>query len=90
MRGNLAGFLKVDGGREYIIQVPGTATSKLNDTDTAALINWLLVEMGPALPRSFKPYSTAEVARLRSGWLQQPATVRAKLLVRLSRPSARS
>lgn len=80
MRGHLARFLEVPGGREYIVQVPGVSTSKLNDADTAALMNWLVREMGPHVPTDFKPYSEREVADLRGHWLNRPQPVRASLL----------
>jgi hypothetical protein len=80
MRGQLARFLAVPGGREYIVQVPGVSTSKLSDGDTAALMNWLVREMGPAVPADFRPYTAAEVTALRTKWLNRPAPVRAALM----------
>lgn len=85
MRGHLARYLEVPGGREYIVRVPGVSTSKLSDTDTAALMNWLVREMGPRVPTTFRPYTTAEIAELRSRWLNRPAPVRAELLKSIDR-----
>lgn len=85
MRGHLARFLEVPGGREYIVQVPGVSTSKLSDADTAALMNWLVREMGPDVPPDFRPYTTAEVKALRAKWLTRPAPVRAELLKSIDR-----
>ena len=79
LRGHLARFLSVRGGREYIVQVPGVSTSKLNDADTAALMNWLVREMGPRPPDDFRPYTQSEVAALRARWLNRPGPVRARL-----------
>ena len=85
MRGHLARFLEVPGGREYIVQVPGVSTSKLSDGDTAVLMNWLVREMGPVVPADFRPYSTAEVTALRAKWLTRPAPVRAELIKSIDR-----
>lgn len=80
MRGHLGRFLQVPGGREYIVQVPGVSTSKLSDADTAALMNWLVREMGPGAPANFQPYTAGEIAGLRARWLNRPAPVRSQLI----------
>ena len=65
-RGQLAKFLWVPGGREYLIRVPGTAQSELDDARTAALLNWLLHEFSPdQIPAGFTAYAADEVARQR-------------------------
>ena len=85
MRGHLARFLQVPGGREYIVQVPGVSTSKLSDADTAVLMNWLVREMGPSVPADFQPYSTSEITGLRAKWLNRPAPVRDRLIHSIER-----
>lgn len=85
MRNNLARFLLVPGGRDYLAQVPGVAASNLSDQEVAALLNWLMVEMDASTPSSFAPYTAPEVARLRAHWLRAPGPVRARLL-RTPRP----
>jgi len=84
MRGFLAQFLRVPGGRAYVVQVPGVATSRLSDAQVARLLNWLLREMGPDLPHDFQDYTPEEIARLRAHWLRQPGPVRASLLAQLT------
>lgn len=65
-RGRLGHFLKVEGGREYLIQVPGTSQSPLSDAETAALLNWLLKTFSASeLPADAAPITTGEVARIR-------------------------
>ena len=55
-RGQVAKFLCVPGGREYLVRVPGTAQSELDDARTAALLNWLLREFSPdEIPADFSP-----------------------------------
>ncbi len=77
-------FLHVEGGRDYLVQVPGTANAPLGDADIAALLNWMLSTYARAsLPADFRPYSAAEVARLRAVRLLDPAARREALLARL-------
>ncbi len=65
-RGQVGRFLSVPGGREYLVQVPGTSQSELDDAHTAALLNWLVHEFSrEQVPGDFQPYDAAEVARLR-------------------------
>jgi len=35
-------FMRVDGGREYLAQVPGSSQSPLSDQETADLLNWMV------------------------------------------------
>src|ERR1019366_4708049 len=49
MRNTLSQFLKVTGGREFIVQVPGVMNSSLNDHDIAGLMNWLLPYVSPGV-----------------------------------------
>jgi cytochrome c553 len=66
MRNTLDRFLRVEGGREYIVQVPGVMNSPLGDADIANLMNWLLPYVTPdGLPQGIRPYSAAEIASLR-------------------------
>src|SRR6266705_914822 len=37
-----ADFLRVKGGREYLISVPGVSQSALDNADTAEVMNWIL------------------------------------------------
>lgn len=85
MRGYLGNFLQVSGGREYIVQVPGSANARLDDEALAALMNWLVMEMGPNVPANFKPYTAAELAVLRLKWLRSPAETRQHLVSEINR-----
>ena len=65
--GQVSRFLHVEGGREFLVRVPGVANAPLSDADLAALVNWMLSEFDPGhLPESFTPYEPAEVAALRT------------------------
>jgi mono/diheme cytochrome c family protein len=80
-RGQLGRFLSVPGGREYLIRVPGTSRSELDDANTAALLNWLLQQFSRAeVPADFTPYTTAEVTRHRRPALADPGATRRELV----------
>lgn len=85
MAGFVARFLHVPGGREYLAQVPGVATAALSDADLAEVVNWSLVRFDAAnIPADFKPYTPAEVGRLRLKPLRAEAmTVRASMVARM-------
>lgn len=84
MAGFVAKFLQVPGGREYLVQVPGVATAALSDADLAEVVNWSLVRFDAAnVPADFRPYTPAEVGRLRLKPLRAEAmTVRAGMVAR--------
>ena len=81
LKSEVGRLLQVAGGREYLIQVPGTSQSPLTDQEVAAVLNWILDNFSSAeLPADFKPYTTAEVARFRYEPLANASEVRAGLL----------
>ena len=80
-RGQVAKFLAVSGGREYLIRVPGTAQSELDDARTAALLTWLVQEFSPdEVPADFTPYTAEEVGRQRRAPLSDVWKTRGELL----------
>ncbi len=80
LKGEVARFLHVDGGRAFLIQVPGTAQSRLNDAETADVLNYILRAFDPGhLPDSFIPYTAEEVAQHRGIQLVDATTRRAEL-----------
>ena len=67
LAGTVAKFLWPPGGREYLIRVPGVATSPLSDADLAEVMNWMLWRFDKEhLPANFRPYTAAEIAPLRA------------------------
>jgi hypothetical protein len=79
-------FLSVEGGREYLVRVPGVSQSSLDDARLAAVLNWILVEFDPAaVPADFVPFSAEEVARVRRPPLTDVEGVRARLLAEIGR-----
>ena len=80
-RGQVGKFLWVPGGREYLIRVPGTAQSPLDDARVAALLNWIVREFSPAeAPADFAAFTAEEVARHRRPPLTEVDRVRRDLL----------
>ncbi|MCP1625066.1 cytochrome c [Pseudomonas nitroreducens] len=68
LHGFVGNFLKVDGGRQFLVRVPGMSQSALNDAQLADLLNWLLRKDGMAgdsMPAEFKPYTAEEVKATR-------------------------
>jgi hypothetical protein len=66
LNGEVARFLQVPGGREFLARVPGVASVDLNDARLAQLLNWTLQRFDPNnLPADFEPYSAGEIAQLR-------------------------
>jgi mono/diheme cytochrome c family protein len=69
LTGEVARYLQVEGGREFLGRVPGVATVDLGDARLAQLLNWTLHRYDPGhIPAGFKPYTASEIAALR----QQP------------------
>ena len=85
VRGEMGRLLAVPGGREYLVQIPGAATSPVSDAELAALINYMLATFsGDTVPATFTPFTAEEVGRLRPAWLTDPEPVRARLLEALA------
>ncbi len=83
--GQLTDFLRVEGGRAYLVQVPGTANAVLDNRSIAELLNWMVQRFNERkLPEGFIPYTEKEVARYRGEILVDPGARRAALLASLS------
>ncbi|MGA0601260.1 c-type cytochrome [Caulobacter sp. KR2-114] len=86
LRGVVARFLTVEGGRAYLTRVPGVATAPLGDQDLADVLNFVLRHFdGGRLPPDFKPYTAAEIAAGRQSLLRtDAATTRQRLIARMA------
>ena len=81
MKNFLGNFLRVEGGREFLIRVSGVGNAPLSDQSIAELLNWTLSTQSPAeLPDNFLPYVESDVARWRGQPLDDVAHVRARLI----------
>lgn len=66
LKDEVARFLHVPGGREFLARVPGVASVDLDDARLAQLLNWTLQRFDRGhLPADFEPYSAGEIAQLR-------------------------
>ena len=90
MKGHVGVFLQSQQGREYLVRVPGSATSALDDTRLAAVLNWIVLEFsGDSLARGFQPYSAGEIGKLRQQPLNEVDDYRVELLRTLNDASGR-
>lgn len=81
MKDHVGVFLDSREGREYLVRVPGSATSALSDVRLAAVLNWIITAFaGDSLREPFEPYTAAEVGRLRQQPLNEVDRYRARLL----------
>jgi len=79
----LGQFLRVDGGRSFVISVPGVMGSGLDDRQVAEVANWMLATMARAsVPDGHRPFSVDEVTRARARPLVDVATERQRLVQR--------
>jgi len=66
LRGRLGLFLEVEGGREFLIRVPGSAQSPLSNSELAKVLNWMVREFGPSqVSARFAPFTAREIGRHR-------------------------
>lgn len=83
MKGFVGNFLKVEGGREFLMRVPGASLSALSNQQLAELLNWMLQEDGIAggsAPKDFKPYTGKEVAAYRNVMIKDLPGYRSSLI----------
>ncbi|WOD28950.1 cytochrome C [Alloalcanivorax xenomutans] len=83
MIGFVGNFLRVPGGREFLVRVPGVAQAALNDEQLAALLNWILRRdgiAGDSTPAGAEPYSADEVAAIRHRMMDNIPGTRAGLV----------
>jgi len=84
MRNFVGSFLAVPGGRDFLVQVPGSANSPLSDADLAELLNWILTTMSAEqLGNDFQYYTATEVRKMRRHVLVDVAAVRADLVAQI-------
>jgi hypothetical protein len=79
--GQLAKFLKVPGGREFLVQVPGSANAAIPPERLAAVLNWMVLTFdADHVPADFSAYTADEVGRLRAMPLTDVGAVRSQLI----------
>ncbi len=76
-----ARFLSAQGGRAYLVRVPGVALSSIPDGELAELVNWMLAQFSPGqLSEDFEPYTAEEVAEYRRQPLVEVDKVRKAII----------
>ena len=77
-------FLRVPGGREYLISVPGVALSPLSNEQAAEVMNWILKSFSEdRVPADFKPYTADEIAKARTTHMLDIKKARADLVTEM-------
>jgi len=67
MKGVIGNFLRTEDGRNFLVQVPGSSQSSLNDKQLSEELNWIINTMAEeSKPPDFVPYSESEVHTLRT------------------------
>lgn len=81
MKDHVGMFISSQEGREFLVRVPGSATSSLNDEELAEVLNWIVLEFsGESLNTTFEYYTATEVGALRQAPLNEVVNYRAQLL----------
>lgn len=63
MAHEVARFLSVDGGREFLTRVPGVTNAGLDNAQLAELLNWTLATFDSEhVPADFEPFTSEEIA----------------------------
>jgi hypothetical protein len=66
LRDQVGYFLNTPQGRRYLVQLPNVATAALDDASLAAVLNFMVWEIGGAsVPAGASRYSAPEVSTLR-------------------------
>ncbi len=85
MQDFVANFLKVPGGREFLVQVPGSANASIGDAELAELLNWMIPFVSiEQLPDDFVPYTETEIAALRYSPEEDVVGTRKRLIQAIS------
>ena len=64
-------FLHLPEGRAYLVRLPNVAFAPISDTELADMMNYMVFTLGgSSAPKDAKPYTPAEVGKLR----KQPLT----------------
>jgi mono/diheme cytochrome c family protein len=84
IRNTLAALANRAEGRKFLVQVPGSAQSRLSDAELADVLNWMVDNLseGPK-PPAFTRFTAAEVAGYRRTPLVAVGAVRQRLVAEL-------
>ncbi len=89
MKGYIGHFMTFPEGREFLVRVPGSANSSLDNEQLAEVLNWMILQFGQeSIPADMKPYESDEVGRLRQNPLNEVDAYRATLVEKFSKNAA--
>ena len=89
LRNSIGRFLEVPAGREFLVRVPGSALSALDDAALASVLNWMIREFGPEqASRKLKPFDAGEIARYRAEPLIDVEETRRELMLQIDSETA--
>ena len=78
-------FMASQSGREYLVRVPGSANSTLDDEQLAEVLNWILVNFTKQeTKQTWQPFIASEVAEYRKSPLFETVNYRRALLASLN------
>ena len=85
LKGFLGHFLATQQGREYLIRVPGSANSVLNDENLAEVLNWMLITFAEdSIPENWNHLQAKEVSHHRKDPLLEVVDYRKQLVKTLA------
>lgn len=66
LRGQVGYYLSTQAGREYIVRLPNVSFYTANNEELAEILNYVVFNLGAeGVPANTRPYTAAEVAKLR-------------------------
>lgn len=81
LRETLPMLLSVEGGRAFLVRVPGSSQSALSDARLAGVLNWMVTTFGgEGLAPEFTPYQPDEVTQYRATRLHDVFATRNALI----------
>jgi len=84
IKGHIGHFLSTQKGREYLVRVPGSANSTLDNAQLAEVLNWIIIEMGgDSVPEDMQHYTSEEVAEFRKNPLFEVTEYRKQIISEL-------
>ncbi len=89
MQGFVGLFLNTAQGRDFLVQVPGSANSALGNSELAEVLNWMIEQFGGSSnPPGLQPYTAREVGILRKSPLNEVNAYRASVLANITKGAA--
>jgi len=76
LKGQVGYFMSTKAGREYVVRLPNVAFYTASNEELAQILNYTVFTIGrDGVPANAKPYTAAEVAKLRKSPLNEVSLV---------------